>query len=167
MIYLRARVDTFRQQTSHACTVTGQTQPCFICRSVVRNNSLYLTTGRMFLKQEQRTCLKIVCANSTACIQHASVFKVLMRRFRITLPNGTTQSQDCPPHSQTTPGHAEKAPMWVPHDLTEIQKWLLNDAANAHLESYEREGDAFLRHIITLKDTWSMSYETKHKTAIE
>ncbi|PNF26790.1 hypothetical protein B7P43_G17675, partial [Cryptotermes secundus] len=34
---------------------------------------------------------------------------------------------------------------WVPHDLTEMQKWLRYDAARNHLERYEREGEAFLR----------------------
>ena len=36
------------------------------------------------------------------------------------------------------------ASKWVPHDLTEEQKWLRYEAACLHLEQYEREGDTFL-----------------------
>jgi len=37
------------------------------------------------------------------------------------------------------------ASRWVPHDLTEMQKWLRYNAARNHLERYEHEGEAFLR----------------------
>ena len=56
-------------------------------------------------------------------------------------------------------GMRKIASQWVPHDLTEMQKWLQYDAARNHLEHYEREGEAFLRHIITLDETWAKSYE--------
>jgi hypothetical protein len=36
-----------------------------------------------------------------------------------------------------------------------MQKWLRYDAARNHLECYEREGEAFLRRIITLDETWA------------
>ncbi|PNF14809.1 hypothetical protein B7P43_G07028 [Cryptotermes secundus] len=52
---------------------------------------------------------------------------------------------------------------WVPHDLTGMQKWLRYDAARNHLQRYEREGEAFLRRIITLHETLSKSYEPQMK----
>ena len=60
-------------------------------------------------------------------------------------------------------GMRKIASQWVPHDLTEMQKWLRYDAARNHLECYEREGEAFLRHIITLDETWAKSYEPQMK----
>ncbi|PNF34053.1 hypothetical protein B7P43_G01170, partial [Cryptotermes secundus] len=42
-------------------------------------------------------------------------------------------------------GMRKIATRWVPHHLTEMQKWLRYDAARNHLERYEREGEAFLR----------------------
>ncbi|PNF14967.1 hypothetical protein B7P43_G01544 [Cryptotermes secundus] len=47
----------------------------------------------------------------------------------------------------------------VPHDLAEMQKWLRYDATRNHMERYEREGEAFLRRIITLDETWAKPYE--------
>jgi len=41
--------------------------------------------------------------------------------------------------------------------LTEIEKWIRYDAARNLLERYEREGEAFLRRIITLDETWAKS----------
>ncbi|GBM74918.1 hypothetical protein AVEN_67646-1 [Araneus ventricosus] len=55
------------------------------------------------------------------------------------------------------------ASRWVPHDLTEMQKWLKYNAARNHFERYEREGEAFLRRIITLDETWAKSYEPQLK----
>ena len=60
-------------------------------------------------------------------------------------------------------GMRKIASRWVPHDLTEMQKWLRYDAARNHLERYEREGEAFLRRIITLDETWAKSYEPQMK----
>ncbi|KAG8232167.1 hypothetical protein J437_LFUL012239 [Ladona fulva] len=37
------------------------------------------------------------------------------------------------------------------------------DAAQMHLDRYEREGEAFLHRIITLDETWATSYEPKLK----
>ena len=48
---------------------------------------------------------------------------------------------------------------WVPHDLTEEQKWLRYEAAHVHLERYEHECKAFLRRIITVDETWAKAYE--------
>ncbi|KAG8234140.1 hypothetical protein J437_LFUL007507 [Ladona fulva] len=42
-------------------------------------------------------------------------------------------------------GMRKSASRWVPHDLTEMQKWMRYDAAQTHLDRYEREGEAFLR----------------------
>jgi len=50
-------------------------------------------------------------------------------------------------------GMRKIASRWVPHDLTEMQKWLPYDAVRNHLEHYDREGEAFLRRIVTLDKT--------------
>ena len=55
------------------------------------------------------------------------------------------------------------ASKWVPHELTDAQKWLRYDASRTHLERYEREGDDFLRRIITIDETWAKSYEPQLK----
>ena len=55
------------------------------------------------------------------------------------------------------------ASRWVPHDLTEMQKWLRYDAVCNHLERYEREGEASLRRIITLDESWAKSYKPQMK----
>ena len=60
-------------------------------------------------------------------------------------------------------GMRKTASRWVPHDLTEMQKWLQYDAARNHLERYEREGEAFLHRIITLDETWAKSCEPQMK----
>ena len=59
------------------------------------------------------------------------------------------------------------ASRWVPYDLTENQKWLRYDAAHTHLERYEREGEAFLWRIITIKETWTRVYEPQLETPIK
>ncbi|KAJ4440435.1 hypothetical protein ANN_08576 [Periplaneta americana] len=51
------------------------------------------------------------------------------------------------------------ASQWVPWDLTEAQRWIRYDTAQTHLECYDREEDAFLRHIVALDETWARSYE--------
>ena len=43
----------------------------------------------------------------------------------------------------------------VQYDLTERQKWLRYDAACTH---YECKGEAFLRRIITIDETWARAY---------
>ena len=48
-------------------------------------------------------------------------------------------------------GMQKIASKWVPYDLTENKKWLRYDAACTHLERYEREGEATLQRIITMK----------------
>jgi hypothetical protein len=44
-----------------------------------------------------------------------------------------------------------------------MQKWLRYDAARNHLERYEREGESFLRRIITLDESCAKSYEPQMK----
>ena len=39
---------------------------------------------------------------------------------------------------------------WIPHTLTEIGNWQRMETARMHLELYEHEGVAFLRHVITM-----------------
>ena len=60
-------------------------------------------------------------------------------------------------------GMRKIASRWVPHDLTEMEKWLRYDAARNYLESYENEGEAFLRRNITLDEKWAKSYEPQMK----
>ncbi|PSN44013.1 hypothetical protein C0J52_17227 [Blattella germanica] len=55
------------------------------------------------------------------------------------------------------------ASRWVPHDLTEEHKWLRYDASHTHLERYRREGEGFLRRIITIDETWARAYEPQLK----
>lgn len=55
------------------------------------------------------------------------------------------------------------ASRWVPHELLEMQKFLRYEAARTHLERYEREGEPFLRRIITIDETWAKSYEPQLK----
>ncbi|XP_066991019.2 condensin-2 complex subunit D3 [Anabrus simplex] len=60
-------------------------------------------------------------------------------------------------------GMRKIASWWVPHDLTEMHKWLHYDPAKTYLERYEREGETFLHRIITQAETWAKSYEPKLK----
>jgi len=52
---------------------------------------------------------------------------------------------------------------WVPHSLTEIQKWQRYESARMHLERYKKKGDAFLHHIIALDEVWARAYESEMK----
>ena len=60
-------------------------------------------------------------------------------------------------------GMQKIASRWVPYDLTENQKWLRYDSAHTHLERYEREGEVFLRQIITIDKTCARTYEPQLK----
>ena len=46
---------------------------------------------------------------------------------------------------------------------TDVQKWQRYDASRMHLQRYEREGNAFLRRIIAIDETWAKSYEPELK----
>ena len=52
---------------------------------------------------------------------------------------------------------------WVPHSLTEIQKWQRYESNRMHLERYKKEGDAFLHPIIALDEAWARAYESEMK----
>jgi histone-lysine N-methyltransferase SETMAR len=52
---------------------------------------------------------------------------------------------------------------WIPHNLTEVQMWQRMETARLHLDRYAREGEAFLRRIITMDETWARSYEPELK----
>ena len=47
------------------------------------------------------------------------------------------------------------ASRWVPHSLTEIQKWQRYESALMHFERYKKKGDAFLHRIIVLDEAWA------------
>ena len=51
------------------------------------------------------------------------------------------------------------ASRWIPKDLMEAQRWIWYNYTQAHLESYDRDEGASLRHIIALVETWARSYE--------
>jgi len=52
---------------------------------------------------------------------------------------------------------------WVPHSLSEIQKWQRYESTQMHLECYKKKGDAFLHHIIALDEAWARAYEPEMK----
>jgi len=52
---------------------------------------------------------------------------------------------------------------WVPHSLTEIQKWQQYESALMHLKNYKKKGDAFLHCIIALDEAWAQAYEPEMK----
>jgi hypothetical protein len=52
---------------------------------------------------------------------------------------------------------------WVPHNLTEAQKWHRHAVAGLHLERYHNEGDAFLQRIVAIGETWARAYEPELK----
>ncbi|XP_035218137.1 uncharacterized protein LOC118191444 [Stegodyphus dumicola] len=45
------------------------------------------------------------------------------------------------------------ASRWVPHRLTEVQKWYRYALAGTHLERYRNEGDAFLQRTVAIDET--------------
>ena len=54
------------------------------------------------------------------------------------------------------------AAKWVPHTLTEQQKWCRYETC-IHLEMYQNEGDNLLNNIITIDETRAMAYEPELK----
>ncbi|PNF14671.1 hypothetical protein B7P43_G11402 [Cryptotermes secundus] len=48
---------------------------------------------------------------------------------------------------------------WVPHAMSEVQQWQRYAISQDLLDWYQREGDDFLRRIVTLDETWARSYE--------
>ncbi|GFQ87242.1 mariner Mos1 transposase [Trichonephila clavata] len=57
-------------------------------------------------------------------------------------------------------GMRKIASRWVLHHFKVMQKWLRYDAARTYME---REGEAFLRRIITLDEIWARVYQTELK----
>ena len=55
------------------------------------------------------------------------------------------------------------ASRWVPHSLTEIQKWQRYESARMHLKRYKKKGGAFLHRIIALDEAWVRAYEPEMK----
>ncbi|XP_035229771.1 histone-lysine N-methyltransferase SETMAR-like [Stegodyphus dumicola] len=53
--------------------------------------------------------------------------------------------------------------LWVPHRLTEVQKWHWYALTGTHLEGYHNEGDAFLQRIVAIDETWARAYEPELK----
>ena len=59
------------------------------------------------------------------------------------------------------------AAKWVPHALTEQQKWCHYETCIIHLERYQNEGESLLNNIMTIDETWVRAYESelKHQSA--
>ena len=54
------------------------------------------------------------------------------------------------------------AAKWVPHALTEQQKWCCYETCRIHLESYQN-GENLLNRIIAIDETWARAYEPELK----
>ena len=52
---------------------------------------------------------------------------------------------------------------WVPHALTEQQKWCLYETCRIHLERYQTEGENLQNNIITIDETSVRAYEPELK----
>ena len=46
------------------------------------------------------------------------------------------------------------AAKWVPHALTEKQKWCRSETCRIHLERYQNEGESLLNNSNTIDETW-------------
>ena len=44
---------------------------------------------------------------------------------------------------------------WVPHHLTEVQKWTRYEMCCINLEIFHREGNGMLNRIISIDETWA------------
>ncbi|GBL90081.1 hypothetical protein AVEN_135444-1 [Araneus ventricosus] len=114
----------------------------------------------MFSKQERRSWIKIECARGRttrqchqglqeACGESAWPYRTVTSDRRHTIRELSRETG----LAHTTVFHILKehlgmrkiASRWVPHDLTEMQKWLRYDAARNHFERYECEGETSLR----------------------
>ena len=51
---------------------------------------------------------------------------------------------------------------WVPHALTEQQKWCLYETFHIHLEKYQN-GENLSNNINTIDETWVRAYEPELK----
>ncbi|GFQ77175.1 histone-lysine N-methyltransferase SETMAR [Trichonephila clavata] len=52
---------------------------------------------------------------------------------------------------------------WVPHALTEIQRWLRYAICSDHFARWQPDGDQFLSRIITIDEFWARAYEPELK----
>lgn len=52
---------------------------------------------------------------------------------------------------------------WVPHALTEVQKWTRYETCRINLERFHREGNEMLNRIVTIDETWARAYEPELK----
>ena len=48
---------------------------------------------------------------------------------------------------------------WVPHHLTEVQKWTCYETCHINLERFQQEGQAMLNRIIAVDEAWARAYE--------
>ena len=53
------------------------------------------------------------------------------------------------------------AAKWVPHALTEQQKWFRYETCRIHLQRNQNEGENLLNNIITIDETWVRPYESE------
>ena len=54
------------------------------------------------------------------------------------------------------------AAKWVPHELTEQQKWCRYETYRIHVVRYQN-GETLLNNIITIDETWVRAYEPELK----
>ena len=55
---------------------------------------------------------------------------------------------------------------WVPHHLTELQKWTRYETCRINLERFQQEGQAMLNHIIAVDETWARAYGPELKRQV-
>ena len=55
------------------------------------------------------------------------------------------------------------AAKWVPHALTEKQKWCRYETCRIHLERYQNKVENLLNNIITIDETWVRAYKPELK----
>ncbi|GFX08459.1 mariner Mos1 transposase [Trichonephila clavipes] len=55
------------------------------------------------------------------------------------------------------------AASWVPHQLTEVQKWNRYALAGIHLKRYRNDGNTFPQRIVIIDLTWVRAYEPELK----
>ncbi|GFR30061.1 regucalcin [Trichonephila clavata] len=56
------------------------------------------------------------------------------------------------------------AARWVPHALTEVQRWFRYAICSDHFERWLQDGDQFLSRIIAIDEFWAMAYEPELKS---
>lgn len=55
------------------------------------------------------------------------------------------------------------AARWVPHALTEVQRWVRYAICSDHLARWQQDGDQFLSRIIAIDEFWARAYEPELK----